>query len=236
MAKPRLFVEPMLIENRRFSLTGDAHHYLTRVMRLKAGDEFVVFDGQSDSQNARILSMTKRELSAEILGLERAYLAPPDLELAFAPIKKALTDFIVEKATELGVRSIQAVKTDYTNSERLNIERLGRHAIEAAEQCGGNFVPKVHDWVSLEDYLQTKRQIVFCDETASASEGLADFATLKAQSWSILIGPEGGFSPLERERIRASGAYAISLGPRILRADTAAIAAISLWQNTHGDW
>ncbi len=236
MAKPRIFVEPGNAHKEGFSLTGEAHHYLSRVMRLKAGDAFVVFDGQSDSMNARIIETSKRETIAKIEGVEKAFARPPDLELAFAPIKKARTDFIVEKSTELGVRSIQAIKTKFTNAERLNIDRLNRHAIEAAEQCGGNFVPPVKDWLSLEAYIQTDRQLIFCDETAPKGEGWENFAKLDATKWSLLIGPEGGFSDDEREIIRDQGAYTLSLGPRILRADTAAIAAISLWQTVHGDW
>jgi 16S rRNA (uracil1498-N3)-methyltransferase len=157
----------------------------------------------------------------------------------FAPIKKARTDFIVEKAAELGARVIRPVQTDHTNSERIRRYRLQAHAIEAAEQCGGTFVPEVLDLSRLSDLLAdwpNDRQLLFCDESA-AGEALTDLASLPKGPWAILIGPEGGFSEAERKRLTAlPGATRISLGPRILRADTAAVAALTLWQATLGDW
>jgi 16S rRNA (uracil1498-N3)-methyltransferase len=162
---------------------------------------------------------------------------PPDLWLLFAPIKKARTDFIVEKATEMGVAQILTVQTDFTNSERIRQDRLQNHAVEAAEQCGGTYVPVVHELQKLSKLLDgwdPQRQIMFCDETRLESgAGLPSLAG----PWAVLIGPEGGFSPAERGRLNEMPqAHGVSLGPRILRADTAAVAALTLWQSALGDW
>ncbi len=238
MSKPRLFVENLNLQNNRLELTGNAHHYLARVMRMKPGDELAVFDGHSPSLNAKIIALSKQSSQIEIQGEERPLLIPPPLTLAFAPIKKARTDFIVEKAAELGARNIQPILTEFTNSERVRIDRLQRHAIEAIEQCGGNFVPQLHEPLPLEKFLITapSRALIFCDESAENGSGQKALKEMKAADWAILIGPEGGFSEAERQMILRHKALAISLGPRILRADTAAIAAITLWQNLHGDW
>ena len=163
---------------------------------------------------------------------------PPDLWLLFAPIKKARTDFIVEKATEMGAARIIPVLTDFTNSERVRRDRLQAHAVEAAEQCGGTFVPEVAEATRLDRMLadwDPARRILFCDEALAGQGG--NLADLPPGPWAILIGPEGGFSSAERDRLAAlNHAHAIALGPRILRADTAAVAALTLWQTTLGDW
>jgi 16S rRNA (uracil1498-N3)-methyltransferase len=168
---------------------------------------------------------------------------PPDLWLLFAPIKKARTDFIVEKATEMGAARIMPVQTDFTNAERIRQDRLQAHAIEAAEQCGGTFVPEVSDLQRLDRVLAdwpAGRGLIFADETAVGRSALLPELVAPATSgrgWAILIGPEGGFSPAERERLRALPFVTpIALGPRILRADTAAVAALTLFQTRLGDW
>ena len=167
---------------------------------------------------------------------------PPDLWLLFAPIKKARTDFIVEKAAELGAARILPVQTDFTNAERIRRDRLQAHAVEAAEQCGGTFVPPVEDLQPLGKLLDAwpeDRSLIFCDETltnsASSLSKNASGPGAEPPKAAILIGPEGGFSKGERRRLRTM-ATSISLGPRILRADTAAVAAMTLWQSTMGDW
>jgi len=157
--------------------------------------------------------------------------------LVFAPIKKARTDFIVEKATEMGAARICPVQTDFTNAERVRRDRLQAHAIEAAEQCGGTFVPPVDDLIPLSRVLDAwpaDRRMLFCDE---ALAGPVTALPAQPGPWAILIGPEGGFSPAERARLHAlPAAHPVSLGPRILRADTAAVAALALWQSSLGDW
>jgi 16S rRNA (uracil1498-N3)-methyltransferase len=157
----------------------------------------------------------------------------------FAPIKKARTDFIVEKAAEMGARMICPVQTDFTNSDRIRQDRLQAHAVEAAEQCGGTFVPEVCGLQKLEQVLANwpaERQLMFCDE-ALAGRPSALTGGLAKGPWAILIGPEGGFSEAERNRLHARPfTHAVSLGPRILRADTAAVAAMTVWQQALGDW
>ena len=173
--------------------------------------------------------------------IHQAQRRPPDLTLHFAPIKKARTDFIVEKATELGCARIQPVFTRHTNSERLRLDRLRAHAIEAAEQCGETYVPELAEPVKLDRLLDgwdPARRLVFCDESREArpaAEMLA--AEAPGGPWAILIGPEGGFAPEEAARLRALPfVRRVTLGPRVLRADTAAVAAITLWQASLGDW
>ena len=156
----------------------------------------------------------------------------------FAPIKKSRTDFIVEKAAEMGEARILPIQTEFTNSERVRRDRLQTHAIEAAEQCGGTFVPQVDEMRSLESLLSewpSDRHLMFCDEEkVGQASSLADFPK---GPWAILIGPEGGVSKNERQKLNGlSFARGIALGPRILRADTAAVAALSLWQSHLGDW
>jgi 16S rRNA (uracil1498-N3)-methyltransferase len=158
----------------------------------------------------------------------------------FAPIKKARTDFIVEKAAEMGAARIMPVQTDFTNAERIRRDRLQSHAVEAAEQCGGTFVPPVEELQRLSQVLSDwpdDRRLVFADEAlVGADRGLSE-TSLDASKWAILIGPEGGFSDAERMRLRALPFVTpISLGPRVLRADTAAVAALTLWQSQRGDW
>ena len=163
---------------------------------------------------------------------------PPDLWLIFAPIKKARTDFIVEKAAEMGAARILPVQTDFTNSERIRQDRLQAHAVEAAEQCGGTSVPEVAELVPLArlmDGWDAGRRILWADESRA---GLAEtLSGLPRGPWAILIGPEGGFSEAERRRLAdLPFVTPVSLGPRILRADTAAVAALALWQAQLGDW
>jgi 16S rRNA (uracil1498-N3)-methyltransferase len=163
---------------------------------------------------------------------------PADVWLLFAPIKKERTDFIVEKATELGAAVIQPVRTEFTQSERVRTDRLQAHAVEATEQCGGTYVPEVRELVALDRVLAdwpAGRRLMFCDEgLVGETAGLAGAGP---GPWAILIGPEGGFSEAERARLAAQPyAVPVSLGPRILRADTAAVAALTLWQATLGDW
>ena len=213
-------------------------HYLGGVMRLSPGAMVEVFNGRDGAWSARIVQISKRGGSLDVLEQTAPQRDPPDLWLCFAPIKKARTDFIVEKAAEMGAARILPVQTDFTNAERIRQDRLQAHAVEAAEQCGGTFVPPVADLVPLARLLEgwdVSRRILWADE---AMVGPAQtLAGLPHGPWAILIGPEGGFSDAERARL-SSLPYVrrISLGPRILRADTAAVAALALWQATLGDW
>ena len=234
----RLFVEHPLGQGQSVPLSRAQAHYLFGVMRLGRGDSLLVFDGRHGEWRADVAEAGTRGGSLQIVEQTRSQQDPPDLWLLFAPIKKARTDFIVEKAAELGAARILPVQTEFTNAERIRQDRLQAHAVEAAEQCGGTYVPEVSELARLEHVLRDwpeGRRLMFCDEAlAGRSSALAGGL---AGPWGILIGPEGGFSEAERARLAALDfAHAVSLGPRILRADTAAVAAMTLWQCTYGDW
>ncbi len=237
--KIRLCVTQDLSAGQTIPLNADQSHYLFGVMRQKAGAKLLLFNGRDGEYLAKVSVANKRKAVLECLEKTKDLQMPPDLWLLFAPIKKARTAFIVEKAAELGAARICPVQTQFTNSDRIRQDRLQAHALEAAEQCGGTFVPVVDDLQRLDKVLDgwpTDRQLVFCDEAlVGARQVLQAKADLK--KWAILIGPEGGFSDGEREKLSSLPFVTkISLGPRILRADTAAVAALSLWQSTLGDW
>lgn len=237
MGKVRIFLEDPVGEGQSVTLSRDQAHYLFGVMRLSVGDEIEVFDGQNGAFTARVAVAGKRGGSLFVGDLLRDLVMPPDLWLLFAPIKKERTDFIVEKATEMGVRAVKPVSTDFTNASRIKRDRLRAHAVEAAEQCGGTFVPEVAELTPLDRLLANwpeDRQIMFADEALAGQDaGLPEIPG----PWAILIGPEGGFSDAERARLHALDcAHPVSLGPRVLRADTAAVAALTMWQMRLGDW
>ncbi|MBU3030854.1 16S rRNA (uracil(1498)-N(3))-methyltransferase [Paracoccus marinaquae] len=238
MAKIRLFIDHPLAAGQPVPLEPAQAHYLSGVMRLQAGEVIAVFNGRDGEWAARIAEIGKRGGRLDVLDQTAPQRDPPDLWLVFAPIKKARTDFIVEKAAELGAARILPVRTDFTNAERIRQDRLQAHAVEAAEQCGGTHVPEVCELVPLSRLLDgwdAARRIFWADEAlAGPAETLAGLA---AGPWAILIGPEGGFSAAERARLSALPFVTrASLGPRILRADTAAVASIALWQAALGDW
>lgn len=238
MGKIRLYIDHRFAPGQPVPLDTNQSHYLSTVMRLGAGAEISVFNGRDGEWTARLVSAGKRGGEVELVAQSAPQLDPPDLWLVFAPIKKARTDFIVEKAAELGAARILPVQTDHTNSERIRQDRLQAHAVEAAEQCGGTFVPPVDDLVPLSRLLDgwdQGRRILWADE---ALVGPAEtLAGLPAGPWAVLIGPEGGWSEAERRRLSGMACVQrISLGPRVLRADTAAVAALALWQAAVGDW
>jgi 16S rRNA (uracil1498-N3)-methyltransferase len=237
-AKIRLYVEQPLGQGQSIPLSRDQAHYLFGVMRLSVGAHVLLFDGETGEWLAEVVEAGKRGGTLTCVEQTKPLQMPPDLWLMFAPIKKGRTDFIVEKAAEMGAARIMPVQTDFTNSERIRQERLQAHAVEAAEQCGGTFVPEVTDLQKLDRLLAEwpeDRQLMFCDEArVGEALGLGD---VSRGPWAILIGPEGGFSDAERNRLSAlAQARVVSLGPRILRADTAAVAAMTLWQQQLGDW
>ena len=238
----RLYVEHALGAGQTVPLTRAQAHYLFSVMRLRRGAGLTLFNGQDGAWRAEVTETGRAAGTLACVEMVAPQGQPPDLWLLFAPIKKARTDFIVEKATEMGVRRILPVRTDHTNAERLRRDRLQAHAIEAAEQCGGTFVPEVCDLVPLPDLLASwdpARHLMVCDEArAGAQDALPHHTAGTAPApWAVLIGPEGGFSSAERARLtQMQGAHPVALGPRVLRADTAAVAALTLWQITLGDW
>ena len=238
-AKIRLYVEHPLGPGQSVDLTREQAHYLFGVMRLAVGGYVALFNGHDGEWLAEVAQAGKRGGVLTCLEQSKPLQLPPDLWLLFAPIKKARTDFIVEKAAEMGAARILPVQTEFTNSERIRQDRLQAHAVEAAEQCGGTYVPEVADLQRLDRVLDAwpeGRQLMFCDE-AEVGSALRLAAQEKGQPWAILIGPEGGFSDRERKRLTGLPyAHVVSLGPRILRADTAAVAALTMWQQALGDW
>ncbi|WP_294393251.1 16S rRNA (uracil(1498)-N(3))-methyltransferase [uncultured Sphingomonas sp.] len=233
---PRLFVDRPLGPGMTLSLDGPPANYLANVMRLQPGDVVRLFDDRTGEWLAELRDLTKRAVHLTIREPLREREAVPDLWLLFAPIKKGPIDWLVEKATELGIGRLQPVITQRTVVDRLNLDRLRAHTIEAAEQCDRTALPDLAEPVKLAALLKgwtADRALLFADETGGLP--LAQAATPGPAA--ILIGPEGGFTPDERAMIRAvPGASGVSLGPRILRAETAAAAAIACWMSIAGDW
>ena len=235
----RLYIPQPLSTGAALAPTLDQSRYLTQVMRLKVGDELLVFNGRDGEWRCTVAEVLKKGviLRAEEQARPQAY--GPDLELIVAVVKKARVETIVEKAAELGARRVRLVLTKRTNADRIRLDRLDAIAEEAAEQTGRMDVPPVNDPIKLDALLdgwEAGRRLMFCDETGGAP-AVSSLRDSGEGPWSILIGPEGGFSPEEGERLRSLPfTTAVSLGPRILRADTAAIAAMTLWQAAEGDW
>ena len=238
----RLYVEHGLGEGQTLPLERAQAHYLFGVMRLGVGAELLLFNGQDGEWRAEVVEAGKRGGVLRCVKQTKAQDMPPDLWLLFAPVKKARTDFIVEKAVELGARRILPVQTRFTNSDRIRPDKQRLHAIEAAEQCGATYVPEVAELQKLDGLLDgwdASRVLWFCDEKADLKNFMTNVVTDadKGAPAAILIGPEGGFSDEERARLHALPfTRTLSLGPHILRAETAAVAALTLWQATYGDW
>ncbi|MCF6444391.1 16S rRNA (uracil(1498)-N(3))-methyltransferase [Nereida sp. MMG025] len=239
MSKVRLYVDHPLGAGQTVPLDAAQAHYLFGVMRLGLGDVITVFDGVHGAWSAVVVDAAKRRGAVSCQDQTAPQQMPPDLWLLFAPIKKARTDFIVEKATEMGAARICPVQTDFTNADRIKQDRLQAHAVEAAEQCGGTFVPPVDALAKLTHVLDAwdpDRALIFCDE-ALVGRASSELGSLRTAPAALLIGPEGGFSQAERARlVDLPFVQTLSLGPRVLRADTAAVAALSLWQHAKGDW
>jgi len=239
-AKIRLYVEAALGEGQAVPVSREQANYLFNVMRLSVGDHVALFNGRDGEWTAQVMEAGKRKGLLVCLEQAAPQQMPPDVWLLFAPIKKARTDFIVEKATELGASFVQPVLTQFTNSDRVRREKLQAHAMEAAEQCGGTYVPEIAEVSRLDKVLEdwpAERRILFCDERMEAPSAAEALAKAGIGPWAILIGPEGGFSDSEAEQLRKMDCVtSVTLGPRVLRADTAAVAALTLWQATLGDW
>src|ERR1700744_3282641 len=233
--KVRLYVEAPLVGS--VEASDQQAHYLLHVMRAKAGDRISLFNGRDGEWLARIAAVSKRGCVFECEKQVVPQSETPDIWLCFAPIKKTPADYIVQKATELGVRALQPVFTRRTIVTRINTERMAANAIEAAEQSDRPPVPEILEAVTLEKLLRDwprTRPLIFCDEGGSAkpiAEALQEFRSSLAEGSAILTGPEGGFDPAERAAIRAREfVIPVTLGPRILRADTAALAALAVLQ------
>ena len=235
---PRLFVDGPILAKQEVHLREEHAHYLARVMRVASGDTVILCDNATGEWAATVIALSKREVALEATQLLRPREAVPDLWLCPALLKKDRFDLVLEKATEQGVAAIHPVVTRRCVADKLNLDRASRVVTEAAEQCARTALPEVTEPVALERLLREwpqDRALFFADEEGGAA-ALEAFATRDGPA-AILTGPEGGFDPAERDLIRAlPQAVRVSLGPRILRAETAAIAAISLWMAAAGDW
>jgi 16S rRNA (uracil1498-N3)-methyltransferase len=238
--KPRLFVDATLEPGARVALERDQSNYLGNVLRLGAGDSVLVFNGRDGEWQAAITGR-KRPDSLEMITRTRPQDRLPDLAYVFAPLKHARLDYMVQKAVEMGASSLQPVLTRFTQVTRVNTERMRANVIEAAEQCGILGIAEVAEPVPLDRFLshrKAERLLVFCDEATEVANPLHLLSGEKAaQGIDILIGPEGGFAEEERAiLLRQPLTSRLSLGPRILRADTAGVAALALVQASLGDW
>jgi 16S rRNA (uracil1498-N3)-methyltransferase len=238
---PRLFVDAPLSLGASVALDRDQSNYLGNVLRLSAGDTILAFNGR-DGEWQALLSGRKRPDSLIVESFTRPQDRLPDLTYAFAPLRHARLDYMVQKAVEMGVSSLQPVLTRFTQVSRVNGERMRANVIEAAEQCGILSLAEVADPVPLERFLigrDAQRLLVFCDEAADVADPLAALKAgpAHANGIDVLIGPEGGFAEEERTLLlRQPKVLRLALGPRILRADTAAVAALALVQAALGDW
>ena len=240
----RLFVDRELTTGAAFELDKPQAHYLVNVMRLAVGSDLSLFNGRDGEWRATITSSSKGRVGLGLESCTREQDRGPDLWLVQAPIKSARMKTVIEKATELGVAAILPAVTQHTAVSGVNVDRLRATAIEAAEQCGRLSVPAVQNPKSLDQLIDTwppHRCLVFCDETRAARPLIDAVREAVGQNdggpWGLLIGPEGGFSGDEVDKLRRQPfVIPVKLGPRILRADTAAIAALSLWQAVAGDW
>lgn len=231
---PRLFVRAELCEGARVDLDAGQANYLGNVMRLGEGAEVLLFDGRSGEWLGRVAEAGKKRMALTVGRRTREPEAIPDVWLAFAPVKRAQTDWLVEKATELGVARLIPVMTQRTLAERVKLERMEAIAIEAAEQCGRTRLPEIVQPVPLAQLFKADgRTLYFADETGGEPVASA----FRPGAATILTGPEGGFTNEERAKIRAAAnAVPISLGPRVLRAETAALAALAAFMAVAGDW
>ncbi len=242
MSRPpvRLYADvPNLMSAAIIALPKESGHYLATVMRAEAGDVIELFNGRDGAWAAVILSATKNRVEVKLVSQTAPQEVPDDIWLCAAPLKKGRIDWLAEKACELGVAKLLPVLTRRTIVDKLNLDRLAAHMREAAEQCGRTTIPLIPDPIALPKLLTgwpADRSLIFCDEAGGASL-LETITQIKGQPLAVLIGPEGGFDPEERAMLLAHPqTRAVSLGPRILRADTAAVAALSVIQALQGRW
>lgn len=241
---PRLFVDAPLSAGSEIALGEAAAHYLVTVMRAQPGDTVLLFNGKDGEWRAEVAKPGKRKCLVRVTEQSREQTAQRDLWLVFAPLKRARIDYMAQKATEMGVSDLVPVITKRTSVTRVNTQRMRANAIEAAEQCELLTIPKVHEPQPLEDLLDhwpAARNLMFCDESGDGAEVIS---ALKAAGpgtaghpWAVIIGPEGGFEAGEMALLsELPGSVPVSLGPRIMRADTAAVAALAVFQAVLGDW
>src|SRR5690606_35118749 len=239
----RLYVMPELYQGGALTLDKDQSLYLAAVLRKSVGDEVVLFNGRDGAWLCRLTSDSKKSVAVEVVERIAPQTPPSDLWYGFAPLKNERLDYVIQKAVEMGAGTIQPVMTQFTQVHRLKTERLHANAIEAAEQCEVLNVPAIAPEITLDRLLADwpsehgTRKLILADEGEASSSPIEALSALKGEKLGLIIGPEGGFSDSEREKLRALPfVVSISLGPRILRADTAAVAAMAVIQATIGDW
>ena len=238
---PRLYVDTPLVAGASVALEQAQAHYLTHVLRLKAGQGVLLFNGRDGEWRASLAAAGKRSTTLAVADRTRPQTTPADLHYLFAPLKSARLDYMVQKAVEMGVSRLQPVLTQHGQVTRINLERMHANAIEAAEQCGILSLPEIGEPAALSRLVaqwQPGRWLVFCDEDAEAADPLAALQAVPRHApLAVLVGPEGGFAQDERAALLKLPQIArLSLGPRILRADTAAVAALTVVQTVLGDW
>ncbi|MFN3657419.1 MAG: 16S rRNA (uracil(1498)-N(3))-methyltransferase [Pseudolabrys sp.] len=250
---PRLYLEAPLAAGGEVPLDRDQANYLVNVLRLKRGDEVLLFNGRDGEWRGTLAGTGKRAVAVAVGEQVRAQPRPTDLHFLFAPLKHARLDYLVQKAVEMGASRLQPVTTQHTQATRINLARMQANTVEAAQQCGILALPEVTEPVTFQHVVRadTGRLLVFCDEAADVKDPVAALeaarpspsALLPAEAarapvpMAVLIGPEGGFAEKEREALlKRPNVARLSLGPRILRADTAAVAALALVQAVLGDW
>jgi 16S rRNA (uracil1498-N3)-methyltransferase len=241
-AAQRLFVDAPLAQGARVPLSREQANYLLNVLRLCAGDSVIIFNGQDGEWRAVVADTGRKAASLDIADMLRAQEAGPDVDYVFAPLKHARLDYMVQKAVEMGASRLRPALTRRTQAHRVNLERMRANVIEAAEQCGVLAIAQIEEPQPLEKLLAEwpqDRLLVFCDEDALVADPVAALRE-RAQPGTpvaVLIGPEGGFDPAERAMLMGmKQTLAISLGPRILRADTAAVAALALVNTALGEY
>jgi len=241
--RQRLFVRTSLSAGATVDLDPAQTNYLVNVLRMAPGESIAVFNGRDGEWKATLVERRRRSFALTAERQDRTQTDRPDLYYLFAPLKQGRLDYMIQKAVEMGAGMMTPVLTQHTQVSRLNTERMEANAIEAAEQCGLLSIPQIDDAIPLGQLLdawpqvEPERRIIYCDEAAPMADPVAALGNITERKVAVLIGPEGGFSADERTRLRALPFVTpIRIGPRILRADTAAVAALALVQATLGDW
>ena len=236
----RLYVSELLGDSKSIAATPEQFNYLANVLRMGEGAEILLYNGRDGEWKARLNFPAKKKLILTPVEQTRVQPPHPDLVFLFAPLKVGRLDYLVQKAVEMGAGTIQPVLTQHTQVQKIGIDRLQANVIEASEQCGILSVPVVHAPVKLETLLagwDSSRRVIYCDEDAATNNPVGKLGAIRERHLAVLIGPEGGFSDSERAMLRAlPHVTPIPLGPRILRADTAAVAALAVVQAIIGDW
>ncbi|WP_313613902.1 16S rRNA (uracil(1498)-N(3))-methyltransferase [Agrobacterium sp.] len=236
----RLYVEDPIILGTGIATSSEQFNYLANVLRMADGAEVLIFNGRDGEWKARLAFPSKKKIVLVPQELTRPQPAPCDLHYLFAPLKVGRIDYLIQKAVEMGAGVLQPVMTQHVQGKITNLDRLQANAIEASEQCGILAIPEVRQPMKLRDLLDTwpsSRRIIYCDEGDEGQNPLPVLSRIKDRELALLIGPEGGFSEEERQLLRNHESVTpIPLGPRILRADTAAVAALAVIQASIGDW